>query len=63
MKDFISTLQKEFEANANPKIASQQKAYLRGQFSFYGLKTPIRRVIQKPFMVKEHLPPKKNLIY
>jgi 3-methyladenine DNA glycosylase AlkD len=61
MKDYLSTLQKEFEANANPKIASQQKAYLRDQFSFYGMKTPTRRVIQKPFLVKDHLPPKENL--
>ena len=61
MKDFISALQKEFEANANPEIALQQQAYLRDQFSFYGMKTPTRREIQKPFLIKDHLPPNENL--
>lgn len=61
MTDFIQALQVEFEKNANAAIASQQKAYLRDQFSFYGLKTPIRRQIQKPFLVKAFLPPKEGL--
>ena len=61
MKDYISTLLFEFKANANLKIAAQQKAYLREQFTFYGIKTPARRAIQKPFLIKAHLPPKKNL--
>lgn len=58
---FIQTLQSEFEANADAKIALQQKAYLRDQFQFYGIKTPVRRSIQKPFLIKAYLPPKENL--
>ena len=61
MDDFIKTLKSEFEAHADSKIAEEQKAYLRGQFSFYGIKTPVRRAIQKPFLVKSYLPPKNNL--
>lgn len=61
MNDFINTLQHEFEANADAEVALQQKAYLRDQFSFYGLKTAVRRAIQKPFLVKEFLPDKLNL--
>ncbi len=61
MSDFINALQLEFEANANQQIAAMQKAYLRDQFLFYGIKTPIRRAIQKPFLVKTYLPPKENL--
>ena len=61
MNDFIKTLRLEFEANANSKIASEQKTYLRDQFLFYGIKTPTRRAIQKPFLVTAHLPPKDNL--
>lgn len=61
MKDFITTLSVEFKKNANPKIASGQKAYMRNQFEFYGIKTPERREIEKPFLVKEYLPPKKDL--
>ena len=61
MKDFLKTLKLEFESNKNPKIAKEQKAYMRNQFEFLGIKTPIRREIQKPFLVKEYLPPKEEL--
>ena len=61
MEDFINVLKAEFERNANPEIASGQKAYMKNRFEFYGIKTPVRRKIQKPFFVKEYLPPKKDL--
>lgn len=61
MNDFIEALRLEFEANANPDIAKQQKAYLRDQFLFYGIKTSVRRNMQKPFLAKQYLPPKENL--
>lgn len=60
MTNFISLLEKVFQLNANPTIASQQKAYLKNLFEFYGLKTPVRREIQKPFLVKEFLPSKSE---
>lgn len=59
--DFINALRLEFEAHADSNIAAEQKAYLRDQFLFYGLKTPVRRTIQKPFLVKEYLPLKQKL--
>ena len=61
MHNFIETLQSEFEAQADSKIAKEQCAYLRNQFLFYGMKTPVRRAIQKPFLAKAYLPPKENL--
>ncbi len=61
MNDFINILETEFEKNANPKIASGQKAYMKNQFEFHGIKTPVRRKIQKPFFVKEYLPQKNDL--
>lgn len=61
MNEFIETLQSEFEAQADLKIAKEQKVYLRNQFSFYGMKTPARRAIQKPFLVKTYLPSKESL--
>ena len=61
MSDFIKTLENEFKKNANPEIAYGQKAYMKNQFDFYGIKTPIRRKIQTPFLVKEYLPSKKEL--
>jgi len=50
---FIAALENEFKASANAILALEQKAYLRNQFEYYGLKTTIRRDIQKPFLVKE----------
>jgi 3-methyladenine DNA glycosylase AlkD len=61
MKDFINNLKAEFEANANTIVAKGQKAYMKNHFDFYGIKTPVRRELQRPFLVKEYLPPKKEL--
>lgn len=62
MKDFISILETEFKKKEDRNIAAQQKAYMKGQFEYFGLKTPPRREIQKPFMIKEFLPPKDEMV-
>ncbi len=61
MNDFIKALEREFEKHANDKIARGQKAYMKNRFDFYGIKSPIRREIQKPFLMKKYLPPKSFL--
>ncbi len=61
MEDYIQTLTIEFERNSNEEIAQQQKAYMRNLFEFYGMKTPTRRAIQRPFLIKKFLPPKSEL--
>ena len=61
MSNYIDVLESEFIKNANGKIALEQKAYMRHQFEFLGIKTPIRRKIQKAFLVKIYLPPKNDL--
>ena len=61
MKEFVEKLHREFLDNQNPTIASGQKAYMRNQFEFFGIKAPARRKIQKPFLVKAYLPPKREL--
>lgn len=61
MKDFIKTLELEFVRNTNLEIAAQQKAYMKGQFDFYGMKAPVRRELTKPFLLKSYLPPKNEL--
>ncbi len=65
IKDYINTLEAEFISNSNPENAVKQKKYLKNKFEFFGLTTPQRRSIQKPFLHKEYLPPKtefKNII-
>ncbi|NOX87362.1 MAG: DNA alkylation repair protein [Chlorobi bacterium] len=61
MIDFIKILELEFRKNADPEIAAGQKAYMKNQFEFLGIKTPLRREIQRPFLTKKHLPLKNNL--
>lgn len=61
MENYISTLETEFEKNANTIIALEQKAYMRNRFEFFGIKTPVRRSIQKPFLQKDMLPQRKEL--
>lgn len=47
---YIETLELEFKENKCDTIALEQKAYLRNQFEFYGIKSPNRRTIQNPFL-------------
>ncbi len=61
MNEYLTTLDVEFVKYSNPKIAVQQKAYMRNQFEFYGLTAPVRKEILKPFFVKEYLPVKMEL--
>jgi|SRR5690554_181595 len=49
-----------FEEFSNPKIAKEQSAYLKNKFLFYGLKTPLRRELQRPFLVKNNLLEKED---
>ncbi len=53
MKLDFNSLQKTFQAHADPKTAAGQKAYMKNRFDFLGIKTPLRRKIQKPFLKKE----------
>ena len=57
----INDLEIEFKKNEDVAIAKEQKAYMRNQFEFYGLKTQLRRDIQKPFLKKESLPAKNEI--
>ncbi len=61
-KNFIQALELSFNENADPSIAVQQKAYMKDQFEFIGIKTPVRRTICKPFLQKTHLPPKDQAV-
>jgi|TARA_R110002096_G_scaffold238513_4_gene429954 3-methyladenine DNA glycosylase AlkD len=59
--EYIAVLEQEFCRNANSKLALQQRAYLRNQFQFFGISTQQRRAIQRPFLLKDMLPPKSEL--
>lgn len=59
--DLIQLISSEFQANANTEIAKGQKAYMKNHFDFFGIKSPLRKQIQKPFLANAYLPPKVEL--
>ncbi len=46
-------IRKIFEENINNEQAEQMSKYMRNQFCFYGVKTPLRRDIYKEFLKSE----------
>lgn len=56
---FIIELQKLFQENTNQERAKQQAAYMKHKFSYFGLTSPQRRKLQKPFLAKQFLPSKE----
>lgn len=61
MHYYVTSLEQQFQKNANPKIAIAQKQYMKNKFEFYGIKSPLRRELQKPFLIQKYLPPKTEL--
>ncbi len=57
---FIDIVKKEFENSADINISISQKAYMKNNFEFYGIKTPNRRAIQKRLFSKDLLPKKAD---
>ena len=51
MLNFTSQIQKKFQKNLNKEIAVAQAKYMKNKFAFYGIKLPLRNVLQKPFLV------------
>ncbi len=58
---FLETLERLCAEAADERTAEGQKAYMRHQFPFYGIKTPKRREIQRFLFQKERLPSKKDM--
>lgn len=52
MKIDLDQLAQAFEAESNEENAIAMKNYMKGKFAYYGIKSPERRVIQKPFTIK-----------
>ena len=61
MNKNIHPLLNIFEAHQNSKTAQKQSAYMRNQFAFYGIVTPLRKKLQQPFLKKDALPSKEVL--
>lgn len=59
IEDVIAT----FSRRANSQIAEGQKAYMMHQFEFFGIKSPERKDLQRPFLLQKNLPPKKEAFH
>jgi 3-methyladenine DNA glycosylase AlkD len=59
--EFIKSLASEFILHRNQEIAIAQKQYMKNKFEFYGIKSPLRRELQKPFLIVKYLPNKSDL--
>lgn len=59
--NYIRSIEKAFEKEANSQIAYEQSRYMKFHFSFLGLKTPKRKEVSKAFLHKDALP-SKNLL-
>ena len=46
-KQLVSALRKEFIKHADPQVSKDAAAYMRNQFEFLGIKTPLRRELAK----------------
>ena len=62
VNDYIIALEDEFSLNRNLEVATSQKAYMKDNFIFFGMKTDLRRELQKPFLQKDHLPAKPDAL-
>ena len=61
MPDYLQALQTTFEANAIPANVAPMKKYMRGQFEYLGIKTPLRKSLLKAFYAAHGPPPLDDL--
>ncbi len=62
MNDLSNTIISEFKRASNGVLAPQMAAYMKNNFDFFGVKSPLRNNIQKPFMIKKYLIHKLEMI-
>ncbi|MCK5369229.1 MAG: DNA alkylation repair protein [Cyclobacteriaceae bacterium] len=46
-----------FSEQHDPVAAAPMAKYMKGKFDYFGIKSPLRKEISKPFLVKNNLPP------
>lgn len=56
MIEFLKPFQELLVTNSNEENAQAMKAYMKGRFEYYGIKSPQRRELQKKFLTDYGLP-------
>jgi len=61
MHPYLNPLSKAFEKHRNEEIAYFMKKYMKGQYEYFGIKSPERREIMRNFLQTYGLPDDKEL--
>ena len=61
MDFYIQKLEELYSEHAETEYAKWSKKYMRNQFDFLGIRTPIRRKLTKQFLKEYGLPSKEDL--
>lgn len=61
MIDYPIKIILSFQENSNSDIAKGQSAYMKNHFAFFGIKSPERKVLQRPYFLKNQRPDKSSL--
>jgi 3-methyladenine DNA glycosylase AlkD len=56
MHPYLDHLEQQFQANRDDMVAVQMKKYMKGQYDYFGIKSPLRREIMKAHLVEYGLP-------
>ena len=60
MHPYLIPLSELFQKNANQEIAFYMKKYMKGQYAYFGIKSPERRELKKEFLQTYGLPGLKS---
>lgn len=61
MHVYLAPLVNVFEANRNPETSAPMKAYMRDQFEYLGIQSPLFKKLMKEFIQAHGLPPLAEL--
>lgn len=62
MNSLLDHIINDFKSNQNPLVADGMKAYMRDQFDYLGITSPIRKALSKP-IVNEVAKETKSVVY
>jgi len=60
--NFVAELRESFRSHADENVALDAAAYMRNQFEFLGIKTPLRRELSKTLVSKSRVLSERDLV-
>ena len=58
MQNYSNELIQLYQEHANTSLAAKQEQYMKNRFVFFGISSPDRKKLQRPFLLNEYLPTK-----